>query len=118
MPAQTFTPVVNPTPPISAKITPRVLRAQFGDGYSQRAGDGLNTKKRTYELSWETLILSEVDAIIGFFEGLEDGEAFLWTPNDGSAQGLFVVSDWSRTRLTAAEYSCTATFTEEFDLVA
>jgi phage-related protein len=116
MALSTFTPVVNPTPSISYKVEPRVLRAQFGDGYSQRAGDGLNTRRRTYELSWETLTLAEVNSILGFFEGLNDGEAFYWTPNDGSALTLFTVRDWGRTRITYAEYACTATLVEEFDL--
>lgn len=117
MPLQTFAPVVNPTPPITARIEPRVLKAQFGDGYSQRAGDGLNTRRRTYELTWETLIRTEIDDIVGFFEALQDGEAFYWTPNDGSAQGVFTLKDWSASRITYAEYSCSATLVEEFDLV-
>lgn len=42
MAVETFTwcPMVEPT----VTITQRVMKAQFGDGYSQAVGDGINNK--------------------------------------------------------------------------
>ena len=114
---QTFAPPVNPSPDLGYDVEPRVLVAGFGDGYRQRAGDGLNTMRRRYEsLSWDNVSLAEADAITGFFEARGGVEAFFWTPPDSATTGKYRCPKWSRSRRTAQAYLVTATFEQEFDL--
>ncbi|WP_038201919.1 phage tail protein, partial [Xenorhabdus bovienii] len=40
----TYTPRVNPT----GDITQRVRTVRFGDGYSQRSGDGINSNHQSW----------------------------------------------------------------------
>lgn len=59
---------------------PTVNRAQFGDGYSQRAPQGINSNLE----QWPTVIFdkrSDADAaaIMAFFDALEGATAFTWT---------------------------------------
>ena len=42
MALDTFSPPIEPTVSSTKEISYNVLRADFGDGYSQRAADGLN----------------------------------------------------------------------------
>lgn len=44
----TFKPLVNP----QGEVSFRSLEAQFGDGYRQIAGDGINTKMQTWPLQF------------------------------------------------------------------
>ena len=34
------------------QVSHRALKAQFGDGYTQRAGDGINTRKEVWPLTF------------------------------------------------------------------
>ncbi|WP_038226044.1 phage tail protein, partial [Xenorhabdus bovienii] len=44
----TYTPRVNPT----GDITQRVRTVRFGDGYSQRSGDGINSNHQSWPLTF------------------------------------------------------------------
>ena len=114
---QTFSPPVNPSPDLGYTVEPRVLVAEFGDGYRQRAGDGLNTMRRRYEsLSWDNVSPAEADAITAFFAARAGVEAFFWTPPGSATTGKYRAIRWGRSRRTAQAYRVTATFEQEFDL--
>lgn len=114
---QTFTPPVNPSPDLGHEVQPRVLVAQFGDGYTQRAGDGLNTLRRRYDsLRWDNLTAAEADAITGFFAARGGVEAFFWTPPDSQVTAKYRAVSWQRLRRTARAFSVQAVLIEEFDL--
>jgi phage-related protein len=114
---ETFTPPVNPSPDLGYEIEPRVLVAGFGDGYQQRAADGLNAMRRVYgDVSFENLTLAEADAITGFFAARAGVEAFWWTPIDSGEAGKYRCTRWARRRRTAQAYVFTATLEQVFDL--
>jgi phage-related protein len=114
---ETFTPPVNPSPDLGYELEPRVLVAGFGDGYEQRAADGLNAMRRVYgDLRFENLTLAEADAITTFFAARAGVEAFFWTPIDSSEPGKYRCPKWSRRRRTAQAYVVTATLEQAFDL--
>lgn len=114
---ETFTPPVAPSPDLGFAVEPRVLVTRFGDGYSQRAADGLNTMRRRYEsLRWENVSQAEAAAMIAFFEARQGVEAFLWTPPDTGVQAKYRATRWAQSRRTAASFVVTASFVQEFDL--
>lgn len=53
----------------------RVLTASFGDGYEQRALDGLNTKNETFNVSFNNRPAEEVNLITAYFD-LYAGKSF------------------------------------------
>ena len=82
----TFTPAYAPELGSSDNSKYRILEAKFGDGYTQAAGDGINTKEQTIQLVWSDLSVTDVDAIIAFFDTQGGYTAFDYTlPNDSSA---------------------------------
>lgn len=73
----------------------KVRKAQFGDGYSQRVGDGINTMGGTYPLSF-TNKPSVVDEIEAFLEQRKGTTAFTFRPPRASADIKVVCVKWSR----------------------
>ena len=102
---------------VSVVTEARTRRADFGDGYSQRSADGLNSIKRSVSLNWTLLETSEADTIIAFFEARGGHEAFLWTPPQETTQRKWVAASWTRESATAPNRaSLSVTFEEVFDL--
>lgn len=52
----------------SKTIKPRILTAQFGDGYEQRAVDGINHLIETFTLSYSNRGKAEIDDLIAFLD--------------------------------------------------
>jgi len=61
--------------------TPRVLKTQFGDGYSQRLTDGINPLKENISVSFNTRDKAEIDHICSFFESKGGVTAFTFNVN-------------------------------------
>lgn len=117
MPA-TFSPPVNPSVGGLTKSTqPRVLIADFGDGYTQRAGDGLNATERRLSVRWENISAADADMIEAFFEARRGYEAFLWNPPQGGPTGKkWTCPEWERENVDTGIDSITATFRQVFDI--
>ncbi|BEM76406.1 hypothetical protein SME38J_05090 [Serratia marcescens] len=90
----------------------RLRKAQFGDGYTQVAGEGLNPVTRSWDLSF---VGNEayISAIISFFESLQGYRAFQWTPPN-NVTGLYRCEGYKPTALGGNNYSLTATFIEAY----
>ena len=97
----------------------RVLRADFGDGYSQRAGDGINVISETWDIEWEHLDSDEIALLETQLESARGVDAIDWTPRDETAAKKFTVIEWQKTMKignTGIARSVTAIFRREFDL--
>lgn len=60
------------------KEKPRVLTAQFGDGYGQDSPDGLNAIMQVWNLRYEDRYAYEVRAIRDFLVARKATEKFQW----------------------------------------
>ena len=96
----------------SVDKTPKVKRAQFGDGYQQRVGDGINTTARSWSLSFIGS-KSDIDAVDLFLQNEGGVNAFNWTPPTGAA-GKWLCGEWSNSITDFDHYSLVATFYEVF----
>lgn len=59
---------------------PRVLEARFGDGYSQRVSDGLNTIMESWSLSFQNRSIVDINLIKTFLEFKNGVQSFSWDP--------------------------------------
>ena len=100
----------------SAQLTTntRVLVQSFGDGYSQRAGDGINTTPDSWSVEFRGSS-TNVGAIKTTLETKAGHTYFTWTPPGGSEQ-KWICKQWTYSLLGRSTYSLTATFEEVFDL--
>ncbi len=81
-------------PGAQRQLTPKVREAEFGDGYSQRVGDGINTQKSIWNVAF-TRDKSEIDQIDAFLIARSGVESFDWIAPDGSS-GRYLCKSWSR----------------------
>jgi phage-related protein len=102
------------TPGSGTSAAPRVNEAVFGDGYSQRSGDGLNVVPRTYTADWPMLWAEDADAMEAFFES-HTSTPFLWAPPDSPTRKWRAVN-WKRTPNTAGVTSLSVNLKQVFDL--
>ena len=95
---------------------PRVLLAQFGDGYNQRAADGINNVLHKGNVTWENLTRDEAATLISFLRERAGWKPITWTmPGDNEAR-KWVATRWTRTYVDANLDTVAATFSEVVDL--
>jgi phage-related protein len=92
----TFSPPRAPSPNLEDDTQIDVLSAGFGDGYKQRAPDGLNWHRRRLKLRWNNLSKSEFDQIVSFFLQQQAAGPFYWTPPFETNTKKWVVTGWKR----------------------
>ena len=116
MPLNTFSPATAPDVGLSGSNKFRVLKSNFGDGYNQRAGDGINTKEKKYNLSWNNLEVSEINDIMNFLDGQAGYIAFNYTLPGDSVPQKFICEDYFETWQNGNLKGCSAIFELVYDL--
>jgi phage-related protein len=90
----------------------RVLGAQFGDGYKQRAADGINNDSQSWPLTF-TGRSTDLAPIMAFLDARAGWQSFYWTPPLG-AQGFYTCDKYDRRQLGGDAWQITATFEQSF----
>ena len=80
------------------KTTPRVFKADFGDGYSQRVGNGINVLNETFSINFANRPKADIDQITNFLETKAGVTSFDFTYAEGGSETTIKVlcSDWSQ----------------------
>lgn len=106
MPTFTWSPRTSAT----KEIAPRVRKASFGDGYTQRVADGINTQLRAWSLEF-VRPEAEADAIEAFLVARAATEAFDWTDPNGYA-AKWVCESWRRSEMGRGVATISTSFME------
>lgn len=81
---------IKPSRTSRLELTPRVRRLQLGDGYSQRAADGLNTDGETWEVEWALISTANADTIEAALRATSGVDGFEWTaPNQATRKWIY-----------------------------
>lgn len=96
----------------AGKVRLRMNQAQYGDGYSQRAGDGINGKSQTWNLTFKGNA-ARIDAIRAFLDARGGWQSFFWTPSLG-VQGYYVAGEYDLTDRGANRFVLQASFMQVF----
>ncbi|EKO3908169.1 phage tail protein [Vibrio fluvialis] len=105
---------------ISGSSSFRVLSAQFGDGYLQEVGDGINTKSDSYSLQFKG-DYSKIKAIMDFIDQHGGFIPFHWTPKDYDGEMLlwtcagYSKSNISHNGRSTGIWSLSCTFNQRFE---
>lgn len=95
----------------------RIREAPFGDGYSQRAADGLNSVRRIWTLTWENRPDADIATIYDFLIDKLGYEHFLWTaPDESSPRKWICKENIAKTPIAAGYSTLRCEFEEVFDL--
>jgi phage-related protein len=97
-----------------AEFTQRTRSAQYGNGYMQEAGDGLNTESQSWFLTF-TGDKARIISIRDFLRSQKGYKAFIWsTPLDGPL--YFKCRAYNPAPMGGAAWSLTATFEQTFQV--
>lgn len=94
----------------------RIQEVKYGDGYTSRVADGLNSEEETWELSWDTLTASEKDTLIAFLDARGGYESFDYTMPTESTSKKWVCKQYSARPKDYGVFSLNATFIRVYDL--
>lgn len=100
----------------SIEVSQRNLRTDFGDGYTQEAGDGINTRSENWRISamghWESGRGMPVKAMAEFLDRQGGYTAFQWVTPMGATKLFKCRSGYTLTAKGAGNFQLTATFEE------
>ena len=113
--AYTFTWI--PSKSITKSIKPRVLTAQFGDGYSQRISNGINYITREWSISFNSKSITDANNIENFLAARKGAEGFLWNPPGETTTYSVICPERSRTYDSHISASIQAKFVQIFDVL-
>jgi phage-related protein len=108
-----FNPSINPSMPLVESVSHRVNKTPFGDGYVQRAADGLNSEVEAVELVWDHANLVERDELLAFLKARGGVEPFTCTFLTSTAS--FVCEGYSSSKNTANSYTVRAELEQVFE---
>lgn len=96
-----------PDAPLTKKVKASVNRSPFGDGYSQRSADGINSIRGDLLLKFTVRTRTEINAIEAFLESTLGSASFNYTPPGLSAR-KYTCDSWDATYYndSNAELSC------------
>lgn len=108
--------------PITAQALPgdiasaaRVLEAQFGDGYAQRSGDGLNAVEQSTQATFHGTV-SVIDAAADFLKARAGHTPFFYKPLGEATAKKFVCKKWTRSKVSPETHLLRCAFEEDFSL--
>ena len=97
----------------SLKFEPRNRVITFGDGYEQRASDGIQNNLMIIDLQFETRGEDEATAILHFFHSRNGSEAFVfYPPKPYNVPKKFRSPNWDMGVSFQGNFSIRSTFTE------
>jgi phage-related protein len=104
---------------MTRQTQPRVLLAQFGDGYEQRIANGINSLQESYSVSFNNRTKEEIDDITGYLGSLQGVTALSFTIPDSNNSGettIKVICDsFSQSYSYDDFYSASATFRRVYE---
>lgn len=109
MPAFTWIPDANP----QRQAQSRRRAVEFGGGYSQRSGDGVNLIRDTWRLGFSNRTIAEITAIDTFLRQQAGIAAFDWTDPTGATR-KYTCENWNASFSYDLDCSLTADFKQEF----
>lgn len=91
----------------------RLLKARFGDGYTQVAADGLNSIEMTFEARWQAAPIADINTLVTFFRTAAGVQSFTFTiPGEANAR-TWRCEQWTGPdRLSSTHANLSARFVE------
>lgn len=116
MALETFTPARFPDQGTSNTPKIKLLKAEFGDGYTQAAPDGLNHIKRSIKLKWTKQTPTQANVILNFMTVKGGYRPFYYTPTDEGSALKWTCPTWSSSKTKGGLVDVSVTFEQSFTL--
>lgn len=117
MPATEVFPDIDPSVATNLNLNFRVKEVNFGDGYSQRLTDGLNSESEDWIVVFDRISDTDKNTIRAFVSARGgSAEPFLWTAPRALTQKQYVVKDFSARPDNYLTWTLRMRFEEDFSL--
>ena len=100
----------------SASTEFRVIKAQYGNGYSQRAPDGINNSVGSWDLAWDNITAAEFGVITAAFEQARGADYFTWLAPGDLVTKRWIVAKYTKAAMSGDIYSVSANLQQVFDI--
>lgn len=114
MPLPTFNPPVAPSPGSGFKPQVNLLKAEFGDGYSQPTPKGINHIKQNVTLKWNALLLEQANEIEEFFERMGGNNPFYYRVYGSRAPMKWTSEEYEKSQGDDGVWTFSATLIQNF----
>jgi phage-related protein len=116
MPLLTFTPSIRPSP--GAQFSPEIslLKAEFGDGYTQSGPNGLNHIREIVALKWNGITLAQKTELDAFFRSHGGYKPFNYQVYGLPSVLKWTCMEWSSS--SGAPFTYDAKLKQDFSLTA
>ncbi|MHC8396125.1 phage tail protein [Pseudomonas sp. LB3P93] len=96
-------------------VSQRTWENDFGDGYTQAGGVGINTKSQSWDISVVGQMIpgDDLKSVRDFLDRHEGYKSFLWTP-PGGTQGRYSANGYKLNAQGAGLFTLSATFKQVF----
>lgn len=96
----------------SSEVNYRLRKAQFGDGYQQVSGDGINNQSESWDIEFtgELIYISDIS---DWFDARSGQKSFFWKNPFGKTK-LYRCEGYRTTALGNERFSLTCKFIEAF----
>ena len=95
----------------------RIIEAKFGNGYSQRAKDGINNIMGSWNIAWENITSAERDTIVAALDGTNGVDSLTWQSPDSLTVDKYVVTGYNISALSGDIYTITSSLKQIFDII-
>ena len=95
------------------------ISTQYGDGYSERAPDGLNNTRENWDIIWAPLTQAEYQTVRDALLSVGTWGTITWTPCDDTIQKKFRIkkgTSLKRTRVANRQYKVSISIQQIFDV--
>ena len=96
--------------------TYKLIEIKYGNGYSQRAGDGYNSNQASWNLDWGTISSADLATMVSAFDAAKGSDYFTWTAPGDAVSKKWVIKQYTRKAMAGSIYSVAATLEQVFDL--
>ncbi|RXU04945.1 phage tail protein [Pseudomonas syringae] len=99
----------------SGDVKQRTWSNDFGDGYTQAGGVGINTKSQAWDVTVTGRfgVGQKLQQVRDFLDRHEGFKSFLWAP-PGSGQGRYTANGYKLSTLGAGLHSLSTSFKQTF----
>lgn len=99
------------------EVNHAVRTIQYGNGYSLRIKDGINSKRQVFDLNFDHLTDADLATAKAFIDATEGYQWFYWTPPfAGHGTQIKVrAAEYKETAIQYNDNSFRVTFTQTFD---
>lgn len=94
----------------------KAIISKFGDGFSQRAPNGINTKIDSWTVNWSPLLITDRNTVVTALDAVGTWGIITWTPPGETVSKKFIVTSGYSESYISNYYRISVKLEQVFDV--